>query len=70
MAEGQQAHGIITTKETMSMRVISKDGTVEEHGEQNSQIVELDYENAVALLGREKADELFRGAERKSDGTG
>lgn len=55
--------GKVKTRVSMGMKVIRADGTVEDHGEQNSQIVELDYQQAVELLGQENADSLFQGAE-------
>jgi hypothetical protein len=36
---------------------------VEFDGESAEQIVELDYESFASLVGREKADEVFRGVE-------
>lgn len=67
MSENQGVPATVRTKVSMSMKVIRKDGTVEDHGVQSTQIVELDYENAVNLLGQENADELFRGARERTD---
>jgi len=62
--------GTVKTKVSMGMKVIrAADGSVEDHGEQFSRVVELDYTTAVQLLGQEHADELFAGAEGASDGT-
>jgi hypothetical protein len=58
--------GKVKTKVTMGMKVIRVDGSTEDHGEQYSKVVELDYADAVELLGAEKANELF-GESRGSD---
>jgi hypothetical protein len=63
------SNGKVKTKVSMGMKVTrAADGSVEDYGQQFSKVVELDYESAVELLGRDQADELFRGAERIDDG--
>jgi hypothetical protein len=57
------SNGKVKTKVSMGMQVIrAADGSVEDYGEQYSHVVELSYEDAVEMLGKDKADELFRGA--------
>jgi hypothetical protein len=69
MSEISAAPATVKTKVSMSMQVKrAADGSVEDYGEQFSKVVELDYENAVRLMGHEKADELFKGVERSEDG--
>jgi hypothetical protein len=59
----------VKTKVAMEMKVIrAADGSVEDYGTQYEKVVEIDYNNAVVLVGREKADELFKGVERSDDG--
>jgi hypothetical protein len=62
--------GTVKTEVSMGMKVIRADGTVEEHGEQFSKVVELTYDQAVDAFGQEAADKLFNGTtEREDDGS-
>lgn len=56
-AEGTPA--AVSAKVTMGVRVLRKDGSVEDHGVQSENRIELSYDQAVEMLGREQADELF-----------
>lgn len=62
--------GTVKTEVSMGMKVIRADGTVEEHGEQFSKVVEMTYDQVVESFGVEAADKLFSGTtEREDDGS-
>jgi len=61
--------GEATVKKKVSMGVVVKraDGSVEDLGTQNEQIVELTKDQLAAMIGDEAAAEVFRGVTEEGE---
>jgi hypothetical protein len=71
MPEAQAPPATVKVKVKMDAKVIRGDsgehgppGSVEVMGTQYEKIVEITYEQAVEMVGKEEADKLFSGIER------